>query len=351
VTVGLNVTVIGTSNSILRGGWSYGLRESPHVEVFNIYSLGFSTTVLLPKVMAEPGLADSDFVLLDFEVNEEDAIFWKQAGVEEIRGRVLDFIVRALPAKAIPVFVSMPCTRHIGKQTSARQLYSALARELGVPYFDCYEFLDKVLGPHADGWEVYFLDPAHMKPPYAYEFGKRITESLARIDRTAIRRAERTEMLKIYSYRWIVDSAPINCERFVRKTSLVEECFVRMRPGDLLTFGFDTDVNLVAIGVNIAQSDAAIIVTSESGTSTGQVNLRTHHFIGDGQRLDYVVMQFTALRGRVFTVTVQAPENGDGLAEFAGFTFAGEDYAAQVPVWHGLAYEWNHQPLSRQAVS
>ena len=311
--MGLNIAVIGTSNSILRGGWSYGLRENPHVETFNIYSLGFSTSVLLPKVMVEPGLAECDFVVFDFEVNEEDAIWMKQVTLEEIRARVLDFIVRALPAKAIPVFVSMPCSHRIGKHKPVHQLYSAIAGELGVPYFDGYEFLDKVLGPHADGWETYFRDQGHMKPHYAFEFGKRIMESLARIDRTAIRREERSEMLKAHSYHRIVNSAPAACERVVRKTSLVEEYFVRMRAGSQVTFGFNTDVSLVAIGVNIAQSDAAIIITNESGESSGPVKLRTMHFSGDGQKLDYVVRLFRALRGRICAFHCKAASRCDPI--------------------------------------
>ncbi len=324
----MRLAVIGTSNSVLRGGYTAGLADHPATAHVANFSLGASTTVVLPKVWAEQDLGGFDFILLDFAVNEE---YWVGVETSSLAGiaSILDDFVSRLGQKTVPVVVVMPAITGLGRVLPVHDFYRAYARERGYPLYDGFDYVtSRSAGEDASKM---FMDRDHLARDHARAFGRHIADGLAGLSERPLARGHRTAALPDHRFHAIAADELTGGAFVRRQTSLTSVNLARLGPWDRIALAFDHGVEIIGVGVNLAQSNGGVSITSPLGGR--HVGLAGSQFKGDGISLSYVVLPMEPLAGVAFEIAAFAVSPTVALLELAGITIRGAVRQVDVPVF------------------
>jgi len=307
----MRIAIIGTSNSILRGGYVAGIEKFPGVFVKNM-SRGASTTVLLPALVKKHDYGQYDYIVFDFGVNEEA---WVRAGtttLAQIQDNIETFLSCIHASNAVPVFCILARRDGISAELPVRRFYREFARTRGFPCFDSYEFLAERF-PSSSSSPPVFLDDEHLSREIAYQFGAHVAASLSSRQGCSstrelkIVRCRRTEFVN-YS-QMETDSLHI----VTRTSSLVDESFVQLSGTQAVRVNFPSASEIVGIAINRAQSRGGLRIVS--GGVVSKCLWNDHNYKGDDHSLIYSVFPIKNLPGSSFLLS---PGEQDAVVELNG---------------------------------
>lgn len=323
----MRIAVIGTSNAILKGGYTFGIREHPAVTRFDNFSLGASTTVILPKVAAECDLTGYDVVLFDFAVNEEIWVRQGTATLENLRS-ALDGFIAGLPPETVPGIVVMPTHLGLGQRLPVHDFYRSYATARGYPLLDGFEDIDALASGREAQLEL-FMDPEHLQREVAHGFGGRIVEALLRWREAAPERGAEQALARRQEYRAFGPEEVENGETVERGSSLIRGRFVRIGRDGRIAFRYAEPVEIVGVGLNLAQTNGYVLIRSGSATSHAVVLPR--YYKGDATSLTYVVMPVRPISGTEFEIVVHGDGPPDAVIELAAVSLNAETREVSVP--------------------
>lgn len=326
----MDIVVIGTSNSILRGGYTAGLSADGGVNVRN-FSLGSSTSVVLPKILSEPFVESCDFIVFDFCVNEE---YWVRTGrcsLEEIQERLFHFLSETRHLNAVPVIAVLPTISGLSATLPVHQFYRNFAQRHGYPLFDGFRFAAALAAARETSAETLFMDPEHLHREVAFEYGRIMASALREIHEARPERGARSELAASYSYRTLTLSDSADARLVHRENSLTQGDFLQVGAGGSVNVSFENDVTLMGIGANIGESNDWVKIRGKSGERS--IKLAGSNYKGTGSSLIYVVFPFSTLSGREFNLFSVKKEAENSVAEVAGFTVRGDDGRVEIPTF------------------
>lgn len=159
MTTPLRLTLMSTSNGLIKGGISTVLAE--YFELYNVSKGACSSGLGLYNIAITPEILESDIILVDFAINDNEHLVqgWVDEGQLEL---MADRLYAALSRSDARVFVLlMPVYRYINDPLASRgvQLHTRLAEKYGFPVIDGYAFVEEC--PVANKADL-FMDMAHL---------------------------------------------------------------------------------------------------------------------------------------------------------------------------------------------
>ena len=176
-TYDAKVAIIGTSNSILRNGWTASFLR--HFTNSTNFSLGASPSLYAHYILEKHNILEEyDYVILDFSLNDDFFILNDRISISFITQSFSSLLAKiSSQKKCIPIYLGF-----INKQTyltnnfSTYTLYKHLLKIYGIPYLAIEDLIKKLHLPiqHPD----FFLDDWHIARSVSYIIGEYLLEGV-----------------------------------------------------------------------------------------------------------------------------------------------------------------------------
>jgi len=175
----MRIAVVGASNCILKGNFVTILEQSAMVTQIDNFSLGGSSSVLLPYTLMQRQMSDYDVVIVDVMINEYTFTASDKQTVQAGLRHIREF-AQYLAALDIPcIFTLMPHRDLFDQQDfDFVRIYSEAARLLNWHYIDLFEAAAAAIEmgvPRSDLW----VDRTHISPQMQRILANRILAFLA----------------------------------------------------------------------------------------------------------------------------------------------------------------------------
>ncbi|MGZ8219207.1 hypothetical protein, partial [Methylomagnum sp.] len=162
----MRIAIIGTSNSLMASGYTYGLAQSTKVTRVENFSMGGSISLLASVTTRGVDFSKFDVCLLDFAVNE--ALFVGYISTDDMYAYERAIVGRLIAAGCLPVILIIPRKQMGGKRDLVREYHLRLAQELNLPYFDITSYLEKFTVTKGIERAVLFKDGGHLASTLAF---------------------------------------------------------------------------------------------------------------------------------------------------------------------------------------
>ncbi|WP_431284218.1 hypothetical protein ACQW02_05250 [Humitalea sp. 24SJ18S-53] len=317
----MRIAIVGTSNSVGKNGYVSGMQSGGLVTLIRNFSLGHSTSVVLPFTLGRFDPADFDFCIFDFVVNEQPLIERNANLRSAIEDRLRYILHQFASTNCIPVMLVMPSERGLEKGGLARSLYLDFSKANGIPFFDGYEYLSKMMQISSLPRSDFFRDPDHLTSWVATSLGMMMAEQLHSLIRSGPVRMRSLVQAPDYRYELAALHNDLGGQDIHRKTSLVGADFRRFeRPGQA-KINLNYEGAIIGLGLNLSQTKAKIIF--DGGHSQAAHVSGTRYFDPTEKQLTFVVRPINKLPYASGTVKISwksLSEHDNTIFEFHGFS-------------------------------
>ncbi|MFJ3147525.1 hypothetical protein [Pseudomonas hunanensis] len=330
-----NILILGTSNSLLKGGWVDGLREAlPGWNIQN-RSIGASPGIQFAASL-NTDFSIFDYVFFDSVPNDEEYQYLN-AGYSDIEfsTEILFDIFSTISAKTNLVVLGICNKRFLDRESEVYSLRRYLASAVSADFIDVREILNSFSGFFArrgGSRDLYEDHPSHPLPQHMFFLGGLIGACLKDSP------AQVAKGGKCYKSKYVAwDASMVNssAHRIVeRSNSLLSETFVLLEEGESLSF--ELGMRCIGLYVNYRGTNAVatlngqgavsldinlfsgiddrvlkIFVPIPNGIDLTRVSVKT-----DAANESYTPMMFKSSRG----------EQGPSQAQISHAVFVGKDY-------------------------
>ncbi|VUZ22679.1 Uncharacterised protein [uncultured Comamonas sp.] len=256
------VGILGTSNSVNKG-YTHALTMESICVQLNA-SIGSSHSTFIPYRLKQIEGKKISTLILDFYVNEQRAENYGYDFFDLISG-IIDYIGSwCAKYDVIPVVLIMP-TRWAYKANRELKLPKKLielCKNKQIPYFDGHQFIESLSRRWKREPQSFFHDDHHLNIFVARCLGTVLSQSIRNL---FCRVAEphlqiNKSKVSISKFSHIPVNASKNKALTVRQTSLLKEEFARLSHGEALTIKTEEDVEVVALVINMAQTNGALVI-------------------------------------------------------------------------------------------
>ncbi len=308
----MRIAVVGTSNSLMKYGYTYAVARSPRVTSFRNMSIGKSTSLLFALTTDGVDFSEFDFCIFDFAVNEE--VFVRHGVTrDEMRSFGLSLAARAWKAGCLPVMLILPRRSVLRERSNIRDHYLSLARDLNAPFFDVIEYAETLERTRGIARGDMFQDDGHLAEWFAIAVGQQLLDGLSRL--MQLRDGAAAEPWWHFDYRPVA-IAPLlpGGEAAVRReNSLFRLDFARLRPALALSLELPRGSRVAGLYANLATTAGFLRL---SGATTEIVDLRNAY---QHQGRDKFVLSTVALQRQVAEmggeIQIEVVAEGDLSAE------------------------------------
>lgn len=172
----MRILILGTSNSLLKKGWVYGLKETlPNAEIHN-FSVGMSSYAQFAARM-RTDFSAYDYVFFDSIPNDEALA--REIGTDEFYYCLLKRILSTISAQSRLIVVGFCWKQHVIENTPQYLVHKRIAQELGVPFMEIPKVLIHLAGLHAvEVGDLYEGHDAHPHSSIACSIGQAVAQCL-----------------------------------------------------------------------------------------------------------------------------------------------------------------------------
>jgi hypothetical protein len=255
----IKVGILGTSNSVMKDGYTVSLQNNPDIVIRKNASIGSSHAALIPYTFSKHDFNDCDVVVLDILANEQYALWLHDYDIS-LSLQIFDyFLTVCAVSHVLPVILLVP--ERIGyrspkdpKFQQIRRRYIEVCNKRGIPYFDGDAYIKNVYTK--THFSKLFQDDVHIMPLYAQEVGSILAKSIATIYSS---HKIINEELNIYDFKYInVIGGNTESKNIVeRKTSIVECKFLKLSAGETCDVNVG-EYEIVGIAFNMAQTNGIL---------------------------------------------------------------------------------------------
>ena len=280
----MKVCLVGTSNSLFKDGYAQALKDDRRVDEFIQYSIGSSTSIILPYFLSEIDFSRFDVVLFETAINDRNYYIYKSVGKQQLFDFLEWGIEKALKAGCKVGLVVMPTLGAFEFKTISWQIYKRLASVWGVAFIDGFEYAR--LRSSFVGCEIrsLFKDKFHFKPNVAYSFGHLILDFVLEATPTA-RTLKRVPKFSVVSLSKNAGESTLQ-----RKNSLFEVEFAVIDEGDSIKIEIPKNMEVVGVSYNAAKSVGCLKISSDKTC----IKSLTSNYVENGKDLLLIVVPFTS---------------------------------------------------------
>ncbi len=174
--------VIGTSNSAGAGSYAGELARDSWFRGVENRALGFCTSDLFAFRKVSLDFAEFDLCILDFAPNDGALLAGKRLDTDRIEQALTSAISEISRAGCLPVLMILPIVNLMPEGRGIRRLCTKIAERHGIPFFDGFAFLNRLLAVEADAPQPgLFKDRMHYTLPVAKFIGECLADALRQL--------------------------------------------------------------------------------------------------------------------------------------------------------------------------
>ncbi|WP_439597467.1 SGNH/GDSL hydrolase family protein [Falsiroseomonas sp.] len=262
--------VIGTSNSAGAGSYAGALARDPWFQSVENRALGFCTSDLFS--FRKPGLdfAAFDLCILDFAPNEGALLTGRRLDRERVLEGLTGAVSEISRAGCLPILTILPIVNLMPDGRAIRQLYTKIAERHGLPFFDGYAFLNRLLAvdPEAPAPGL-FKDRMHFTNEVARFIGEELGDALRQLWAMPIDFDAPLTMTKGHDYRFLPAGTLFEgYPTLHRETAMVEAKFVHVTGETRLRTRIPAGWELTSLVADYARCRGVLSI-SDAGTGAG----------------------------------------------------------------------------------
>jgi len=174
-----SILVLGTSNSILKGGYVEGLRsELPEARIVNA-SIGASPGLQF-GVFLQKDIADFTYIIFDSTPNDEQYAYETRGYSEDVGiNRILFELLSSISSKCNLIVIGFCNKRHLERKSNVYKIRHEMTRAVGGHFIDVSEYLlsYRILESNAAS-DLYEDHPAHPNVKISFKIGQLIAKKM-----------------------------------------------------------------------------------------------------------------------------------------------------------------------------
>lgn len=324
-----NILILGTSNSLLKGGWVDGLREAlPGWNIQN-RSIGASPGIQFAASL-NTDFSNFEYVFFDSVPNDEEYQYLNVGYSDiEFSTQILFDIFSTISAKANLIILGICNKRFLDRESEVYSLRRYLASACGADFIDVRELLNSFSGFFAErggSRDLYEDHPSHPLAKHMFFLGGLIGACLKGTP------APVAKVGKCYKSKYLAwDASMVNgsAHRVVeRSNSLLSERFVLLEEGESLSF--ELGMRCIGLYVNYRGTNAVAKLSGQ-----GAVSLDINLFSGIDDR---VLKLFVPIPNGIdlTRVSVKADAANDSYTPMMFKKSRNEQDSSQVQISHAV---------------
>jgi hypothetical protein len=188
-----SLCLLGTSNGVIKNGYSSYFSVSENVKGFDNYSIGACTSSFVFYNLSKINVQNYDFCILDLCVN--DGLWMKANHVDPNHwvDVITEACCRILSSGCLPIILILPTPGLMSYSDNIVRLIKRVCSDLNIPFFDCYEIIKRIQevrigagGSDSDFMNL-FKDSIHIRDDFGVEISKLVDSCLVRIKNNIIK--------------------------------------------------------------------------------------------------------------------------------------------------------------------
>lgn len=281
----MHITVLGTSNSLMRHGYVFALRNHPYVTSVENFSLGGSSALAFTAMVSDDSPVSNRYCILDYAVNQHS--FLRQGHHKEtIKDEIVGCVAALTQRGGLPVFLLLPRQRCDAKSSRIRAIYLELSEALGVPVFDGIAWTDVFSCINGIDRTTLFKDDGHLAPWVATALAVDLVDFLGGIKA----KSSSSQVISVDARRYCTARLPTARSVVTRENSLFSQSFSVLEPCEEATVRVPNASVVCGIALNIPMSSVAIEFTGEGETL--QLDFRNGFSRRNGPSFIHVAVSF-----------------------------------------------------------
>ena len=312
----MRVVVLGTSNSILRGGYADALRQHPEVSDFLRIGPGGSTSVILPYFGMEVDFAAFDCAVIDTSVNDGAFLGWGLVSEDDIRCNVEWVCSQAVQRGCVPLLLIMPNRTKLDVSDRAAAIYKEMAPDCGALVLDGYGFVERHCARSGTTGQELFMDDLHLRADVAVELVPDLL-ALCRHTQKRLSPDQPPQTGPVTDYRRI-EARALADDIILRRTSLLQVDCVALAAEGRIRVGLEAGERLCGVVYNAAHSSGSLVFEGETRVA---LNVRSAYF-GEHELVVLARQVSPAVAAQAGHVEI-ALQKSEGQAEIIGLLIKG----------------------------
>lgn len=260
----IKIAVLGTSNSIMRNGYTYTL-SNKETEVIKNISIGSSHSTVIPQQLIKLDEIEFDVLIIDISVNELRA-FSRSKDLYNLKTseNIYNYLLCWCHKKnVIPVFLILPTNVKSFNHKVITEFYEKLCIKNKQFYFNGYHYLDRLSQLTNRSFDSFFNDPLHLNQLTASTLGRHLAHKISELfDTNKTKDIIITENEVDYlEFKFV---KPSNFKKVItRKTSLIEEELIVLNKFDSAEIKHEEDFIIAGISLNMTQTNSLVKISGE----------------------------------------------------------------------------------------
>jgi len=248
------LTIIGTSNSLVKGGYTSVLSDR-FSEIRNV-SLGASTSVLHGFRTRELESQLPGYAVFDHAVNESVLNAKYQMSLDIQQGAFESFLALCSAGAMRPVVLIMPSGWAYSRTGPVRAGYLERAREFGLPFLDGFTLNERIYDLADDFRKCGYIEAAHAEPPIMRMVGRALARGIAKVDAMEWRSQELGDASRLNCI--YVDDHLESDLLVERSSSVTKSKFARLTPGNRVSLPIAPGTEIVGVAFNSGTTNAVL---------------------------------------------------------------------------------------------
>ena len=246
------VLILGTSNSIMREGWTKGFMSAcpDNVEVIN-RSIGGSPGAQF-AAWCHQDLTIYDHVIFDAVVNDENMMQQGNLGSIIYYKRLLREIMSTIASQTRLTVLGFCNERFSNNRSDMYRYHMTLAQEIGADFHSVIDFAQKQPGP-------IFRDGAHIALNHAQAFGRQLASKLGEFSGAWGQSRSFANRFRTRHLSTLSQMKPVT-----RENLFLKQDFVQLTPGKSVPIGGLG--NLIGFQIDACDTNGFLVLTADDGT-------------------------------------------------------------------------------------
>lgn len=263
--------IIGTSNSAGAGSYAGELARNSWFHGVENRALGFCTSDLFAFRKVSLDFADFDLCILDFAPNDGALLAGKRLDTDRIEQALTSAISEISRAGCLPVLMILPIVNLMPEGRGIRRLCTKIAERHGLPFFDGYAFLNRLLAVDPDAPEPgLFKDRMHYTLPVAKFLGECLGDALRQLWARPIAFDAPPSMIRGHDHHFLpaenlFEGHPVLHSR----TGMVETKLVHLTGDTAMRLKVPEGSEITSLVADFARCRGVLSVTGQATTRLG----------------------------------------------------------------------------------
>jgi hypothetical protein len=314
-----SLCLLGTSNGVIKNGYSSYFSVSENVKVFENHSIGACTSSFVFYNLSKINVQNYDFCILDLCVN--DGLWMKANHVDPNHwvDVITEACCRILSSGCLPIILILPAPELMSYSDNIVLLIKRVCRDLNIPFFDCYEVVKKIqeVGSGVGGSDSNFLnlfkDSIHIRDDFGVEISKLVDSCLVKI-KNNLNKREAFICKDLIRHQVFSLGGQLGSKVHSRRTSRAGDVFSEVSQSDgELTVSIPKNAEIISVCIDLKASSGFLKVV---GDGECEYKLTSSYYIdGWTDPAAGVLLAFRPLKKSVFSsdgkvrITITAKSN------------------------------------------